>query len=110
MNGKPQSDGVSRIQTLADDLRQKLAALPRVTVHDLGEERCGIVTFRIDGHDEDVIKAQLAQQNINVTVSTRYSTRLDMEARGLEQMVRASVHYYNTFEEIDRLCAVIAAL
>lgn len=100
----------ARIQTLAEDLRGKLSALPGVTVHDLGEERCGIVTFRVDGHDEEAIKAQLARQKINVTVSTRFSTRLDMEARGLEQMVRASVHYYNTSEEIDRLCAAIAAL
>jgi cysteine desulfurase / selenocysteine lyase len=99
-----------RIQTLADELRHKLSHIPAVTVHDLGVERCGIVTFRVDGHDNQFIKASLGQQNINVTLSTRFSTRLDMEERGLESVVRASVHYFNTTEEIDRFCTAIDAL
>ena len=38
------------------------------------------------------------------------STRFDMEARGLREVVRASVHYYNSDEEIARFCAAVAAL
>jgi selenocysteine lyase/cysteine desulfurase len=30
-----------------------------------------------------------------------------MNARGLTEMVRASVHYYNTEDEIDRLAAAL---
>jgi cysteine desulfurase / selenocysteine lyase len=99
-----------RIQKLADELRQKLSAISSVTVHDLGLERCGIVTFDVDGHDAQFIKEYLAKQNINVSTSTRFSTRIDMEARGLDVIVRASVHYFNTLEEIDRLCAAIDTL
>ena len=47
-------------------------------------------------------------QQINVTVSRLPSTRLDMEARGLPSVVRASVHYYNSEVEIDRFCATLA--
>jgi cysteine desulfurase / selenocysteine lyase len=52
----------------------------------------------------------LARQHINVTVSRLTSTRLDMEARGLTNVVRASVHYYNNEAEIDRFCITLATL
>jgi selenocysteine lyase/cysteine desulfurase len=53
------------------------------------------------------IQQQLASQHINVSVSTRSSTHLDMEARGLTSMVRASIHYYNTEEEISQFTGSI---
>jgi selenocysteine lyase/cysteine desulfurase len=100
----------ARITALASLLRERLAALPRVTVRDPGAERCGIVSFTVDRHDADVIRQSLAGQHINVTVSRLTSTRLDMEARGLTSVVRASVHYYNSAAEIDRFCTTLAAL
>ncbi len=99
-----------RVITLASELRTKLSSIPTVTVQDIGQNQCGIVTFQVDGQDENEIKATLAQQRMNVTVSGRSSTRLDMEARDLEHIVRASVHYYNTTEEIDRFCTAIETL
>jgi selenocysteine lyase/cysteine desulfurase len=80
-----------------------------VTVRDEGVERCGIVSFTVTGRDADEIQGRLAKARINVSVSRVASTRLDMEARTLPDLVRASVHYYNTEEEIARFCAVLAA-
>ncbi len=45
-----------------------------------------------------------------MTVSTVASTRLDMERRGLDSVVRASVHYYNTEEEVGRFCEAVASI
>lgn len=92
---------------LAHRLRRKLEVVPGVTVQDLGLEKCAIVTFTMKGRDPERIKHSLAEKGINVTVTDVNSTRLDMEARGIESMVRASVHYYNTEEEIDRFCAAL---
>lgn len=97
----------SRVRALAGRLRQSLAAVPGVTVRDIGAVQCGIVTFTVDGVAAEAVKARLAKDNINVTVTTTFGTRLDMQARGLTQMVRASVHYFNTEDEIARLCEAV---
>lgn len=94
-----------RVQDLAYDLRNRLEGLPGVTVHDKGAVRCGIVTFMAAGKKAEDIKAYMHNRHINVTTTSRFGTRLDMEDRGLDILVRASVHYYNTREEIDRFCA-----
>ena len=47
-------------------------------------------------------------KGINVSVSPAEYARFDVEPRGLSALVRASVHYYNTGDEMDRLCAALA--
>jgi selenocysteine lyase/cysteine desulfurase len=89
---------------LADALRSALAALPNVTVQDKGAVRCGIVTFTVAGESPTAVRDRLRRLGINTSVSDVRFTRFDMEERGLGAVVRASVHYYNTVEEIDQLC------
>ena len=100
----------SRIQTLADMLRVELAAIPGVTVRDLGQVRCGIVTFEVAGQRPADVRDALAAHAMNVTASGPSSTLLDMQARGIEGMVRASVHYYNSEDEGGRLCEVLEGI
>jgi selenocysteine lyase/cysteine desulfurase len=99
-----------RVQTLAAGLRTGLADIPGVTVRDIGAEQCGIVTFTADGLGAQEIQRALAARAMNVTVSTVSSTRFDMEARGLNEVVRASVHYYNDEAEIERFCETVRAM
>lgn len=99
-----------RVRNLAYALRTQLSPLPGVIVHDRGITQCGIVTFTVEGKDPDAIQQALAQQHINVTTSARSSTLLDMDERGLSNVVRASVHYYNSEAEIERFCQAIAML
>ena len=102
--------GYARIQSLAERLRAGLAEIPGVTVTDTGRERCGIVTFDNPKLEPVEIMERLRPQGINVHRSHAPSTRLDMEARGLEKLTRASVHYYNTEEEIDHLLEAVRDL
>jgi len=97
-----------RVKNLAYQLRSQLTPLPGVIVRDRGIVQCGIVTFTVDGMEPEAIKQALAAHNINVSVTMRDSTLLDLEERGLDKMVRASVHYYNTEEEIEHFCHVLA--
>lgn len=99
----------ARVCALAASLRAQLAAIPGVTLRDIGAERCGIVTFTMDGRTPDEVQRACAARRINVSTTSVLGTRLDMEARGLAAMVRASVHYYNSEDEIARFCDVIAA-
>src|SRR6266699_3432553 len=99
-----------RIKALAYKLRTQLSPLPGVIVHDRGVTQCGIVTFSIEDKTPEEIKQVLSQHNINVTITSRDSTLLDMQARGLDTLVRASVHYYNTEDEVERFCNVVASL
>lgn len=99
----------ARVEKLAGMLRARLEGLEPVTVHDLGALRCGIVTFSVRGIDSAEVRRRLAERSINVTVSQAEGTLLDMEERRLEAIVRASVHYYNSEEEIERFCEAIAS-
>lgn len=99
-----------RVLELSETLREKLSEVAGVTVRDIGSIRGAIVTFTVDGHDAETVKAELHAQSINVSVVTPYSARFDAEARDLPNLVRASVHYFNTEDEIDRLVAAVAAL
>ncbi len=101
----------TRVFALGATLRAALAAVAGVTVRDLGREKCGIVTFTADGHDPEAFSARLrAEFGINTSVTEKSFTRLDMEDRGLEAMVRASVHYYNTEDEIDRFVEAVKTI
>lgn len=91
----------SRIRALATALRERLRGVDGVTVRDIGPVRCGIVTFTVDGAEPDTLKAKLETRNVHVNVSRRSSTLLDMTDRGLDAVVRASVHALNTEAELD---------
>ncbi|MCC6484482.1 MAG: aminotransferase class V-fold PLP-dependent enzyme [Armatimonadetes bacterium] len=99
-----------RIAELATALRSELSKIPGITVHDRGERKGGIVTFASDRISPSEIQDKLRSLSINVAVTQARHTRLDMEARRLDGLVRASVHYFNTEDEIARLGLELARI
>lgn len=97
----------ARITALADRLRTLLAEMPEIHLHDKGRRRCGIVTFSDRRRPAEEVAGALRAQGINVSVSSPEQARLDLDERGLPAIVRASVHCYNTDEELDRLVAAL---
>ncbi len=103
-------DIAARIEPLAADLRRRLAEIRGVSVRDRGRQPCGIVSFTVEGKPARDIVATLRAERINCAASSPSSTLLDARGRGLPDLVRASVHYYNTEDEVARFAAAVAAL
>ena len=100
----------SRLRVLGAELRERLGEIDGVVVRDKGRERGGIVTFTVDNVPATEVKASLANDRIHTSVSVASTARYDLGGRGLDEVVRASVHYYNTSEEVDRFAAALQQL
>ena len=102
-------DAISeRVTMLGNLLRDRLGSVRGVTLRDLGAQRCGIVTFTVADEDPFALATRLRAENINISVSTIDFARYDFGGRGLDAVARASVHYYNTEDELDRFVEALA--
>ena len=97
-----------RAVALGRSLRDRLRELPGVSVHDLGVDKCAIVTAAVAGHDSADVAEALGRRGINVSVTVPKDNPLDTEDRGVHPLVRLSPHYYNTDAEIDRAVDAIS--
>ena len=100
----------SRVIQLAEHLRTGLSTDPRITVHDTAPRRCGIVTFTVDGVAASTVVTDASHHGIRINESTSTWAALDMEAKGLTSVVRASPHYFNTDAELDHLIETVHSL
>jgi cysteine desulfurase/selenocysteine lyase len=99
-----------QVVAFAHELRSRLGELAGVSVHDAGREQCAIVTFTIDGTSALDVARRLKANDMNVSVSLAEYSRLDLGARHLDAVVRASPHYYNDHSELDRFVAAVTAV
>lgn len=100
----------NRTFALAETLRRNLNQIDGVQVRDTGIEKCGIVTFTVEGKDSQELRNVLSKLNIHVWHSVPSAALLDMQARNLSGVVRASVHYYNSEAEVDRFIGTLRTL
>lgn len=96
-----------RIQGLGATARELLAEIDGVTTRDLGAVKGGIVTFQVEGRDSLEVRELLSERSINVSISTPLSAPIDMHERGIDDLVRASFHAFNTEDDIDQLASAI---
>jgi cysteine desulfurase len=104
------SEVEAAVRARAGLLRAELADLPRVSLHDRGEDPSGIVSVTIDDTDPRRVAARLAEAGVTVSVSERGSTRWDMTTRGLDAVVRASPHYFASPDDLARAVDAVAAV
>ncbi len=100
----------ARIRLMADAVRARLGEVPSVTLHDLGSDRSALVSFTVAGIAAADVRARLAARGVTVGANGPAYTPLDMAARGLAGIVRASVSYLTTEDEIEQLVAAVRGL
>ena len=96
-----------RIDSLATGLRVKLAAVGGIKVADRGPRLSGIVTFSNDRLPAAALQKKLAEKRINVSLVPFSANPWMFEPGPLPELVRASLHYYNTLEELDYFLEVL---
>ena len=99
-----------RVTALGTRLRALLQRVPGVQVRDPGSTRCGIVTFTVDGHTALDVRNRLAADGVQVWTSSAVHAQLDLPHRDLHEVVRASVHYVTTDDELDRTAELVAGI
>lgn len=97
-----------RVQYLGRTLREKLVSIPGVAIHDSGAIKGGIVSLSVAGVGAQEVKTYMRKNGVNVSWMDQPSARLELEAKNLPEMVRASVHYYNTEEEIQQFIDLLS--
>jgi len=91
-----------RIVELAAELRRQLSALDGVTVADRGAQQCGIVTFHAAKTSAETLQRQLAERGINLSTVPASANPVFTQRHPQPPLLRASLHYYNSREEIGR--------
>lgn len=104
--------GIDRIETTVSERAEQLRAMlvdAGFTVYDEGVQRCGIVTCATDAVVSDELQQLLTQHGINTTSTLADSSRWDVARRHLPTLLRLSVHYTTTVDELNTAVAVLAS-
>jgi cysteine desulfurase/selenocysteine lyase len=88
---------------------QQLAIIPGVRLVGTAKEKASVMSFVLAGYSTDEVGKALNEEGIAVRTGHHCAQPI-LRRMGLETTVRPSLAFYNTFEEIDRLIAVVRRL
>jgi monomeric sarcosine oxidase len=92
-----------RLGILGDALRTTLSGVPGVRVTDPPAAHGAIVTFAVNGRPAHEVQAELARRGVHVVSVPASHGRWDLDARGLNAVVRSSAHIYNNDADVHAL-------
>src|SRR5215213_1728987 len=92
---------------LAEDLRSRLGGLPGVELRDLGAERCGIVTFSVEGHAAQDVTRRLSGEGTTPPSPRRARPCSTWKTGTWTPSSGPPSTTYDTEEEVARYCAAL---
>jgi len=95
------------VSWLAGQLRAALAAVPGVRLTDPAAAMGGIVTFVRDGEDPHETVRVLRAAGVHLVSVPAGHGQWDLGRRGLDAVVRASVHVYNNMDDVGALAGAL---
>jgi selenocysteine lyase/cysteine desulfurase len=101
----------SEIETLSAYLRAELTRrIPTVRIHHRTTSKCGIVTFECPNMPSKHVKETMWANGFEISVVPATSTPIDSSNTNVPDLVRASVSYTNTREELDAFCSCLESI
>jgi cysteine desulfurase/selenocysteine lyase len=88
---------------------EKLLKIPGLRLLGTAKEKTGILSFVIDGHKNEEVGKALDREGIAVR-SGHHCAQPILRRLGVEGSIRASLAFYNTFEDIDALARFLQDL
>ena len=100
----------TRIADLAERARCGLSDIGQMIIHDKGKQKGGIIGFSHPMMHANILKSRLGEKGIHISVSGPEMTFYDAHIRCLPPLARASLHYYNSEDEVDCFIQTIAEI
>ncbi|MGA5499957.1 FAD-dependent oxidoreductase [Streptomyces umbrinus] len=97
------------VTELAERLRAGLSGVPGIRRTDPTAAASGIVTFLREDEDPRQTVRDLRATGFRLTTVPASHGQWDLGRRGLERVARASLHVYNSADDVDALVAALTA-
>ncbi|BCO28377.1 cysteine desulfurase [Rhodoferax lithotrophicus] len=88
---------------------QQLATIPGVRLVGTAQDKASVMSFVLAGYSTDEVGKALNKEGIAVRTGHHCAQPI-LRRMGLETTVRPSLAFYNTFDEVDQLVAVVRRL
>lgn len=109
-----QAIGVEQIydrnRHLGQAARSAFSEVPGLELYDLKHGVMGTVPVNVRGVAPETAVAKLEQQGIIACVAYEENALLGLRKLGQRELIRISLHYYNTDAEIERLAAALGEI
>ena len=99
-----------RVKQLSLNLREKLSELAAIKILEKSNNCSGIVTFTKTSISATDLKDELQKKGINISVIKQRNARLDLGKECTGDINRASLHYYNSEQEISEFIKELTKL